>query len=205
MTLDEIVDDYIRQYRRSARAEMDSFREEKSLAATIRRAALCEFPDGKRHPHQYLIPKRLLQLAEERLQAPSKRLVAASDFDELQGIVEREIGGVHGIGKLMVYDVAQRIGAKLGKEPKLVYLHRGTKEGAAILGFRGEMLDPGKLPPALRRLKPAEIEDCLCIYRDQLRGASAKPDGNSGCAGARRPRRTCLRPSGLNSKPRACY
>jgi hypothetical protein len=69
MTLDEIVSDYIREYRHDARAEMQTFRREKSRAAAIHRAALCEFPDGKRHPHQYLIPQRLLTLAEERLQA----------------------------------------------------------------------------------------------------------------------------------------
>ena len=71
----------------------------------------------------------------------------------------------------MVYDIAQRIGAYLGKAPTLIYLHRGTKEGAAILGFHGETVDACKLPPAFSRLAPAEIEDCLCIYKDQLRGA----------------------------------
>ena len=81
MTLDEIVDPYIREYRAAARAEMDTFRREESRAAAIRRAALCEFQDGKRHPHQYLIPRRLLELAEERLQAAAKHLAAAADFD----------------------------------------------------------------------------------------------------------------------------
>jgi hypothetical protein len=60
---------------------MDTFRREESRAAAIRRAALCEFQDGKRHPHQYLIPRRLLELAEERLQAAAKHLAAAADFD----------------------------------------------------------------------------------------------------------------------------
>jgi hypothetical protein len=71
-TLDEIVSDYIREYRAVARAEMETFRSERTRAAAIRRAALCEFPDGERHPHQYLIPKRLLELAEVRLQARRK-------------------------------------------------------------------------------------------------------------------------------------
>jgi hypothetical protein len=42
--------------------------------------------------------------------------------------VKREIGSVHGIGKLMVYDIAHRIGAYLGKPPTLVYSHRGTRK-----------------------------------------------------------------------------
>jgi hypothetical protein len=188
MTFDDIVSDYIRNYRGAARAEMEIFRRERSRAAAIRRAALCEFPDGKRHPHQCLIPGRLLELAEERLLAAAKRLAKAQDFDELHDIVKREIGFVHGIGKLMVYDIAHRIGAYFGKTPRLIYLHRGTKEGAAILGFRGETLDPAVLPSAFGQLTPAEIEDCLCIYKDELGGARDGRGRKSGRCVARRQR-----------------
>jgi hypothetical protein len=170
MTLDEIVRAYIREYREDAGTEMEDYRTEKSRAAAIRRAALCEFPDGKRHPHQYLIPRRLLELAEECLQAAATRLAGAPDFDALHEIVKGQIGSVEGIGELMVYDIAHRIGAYFGKSPAQVYLHRGTKKGAAILGFRGETLDPKVLPAPFLKLTPAEIEDCLCIYKDELRG-----------------------------------
>jgi hypothetical protein len=180
MTFDDIVSDYIREYRDDARAEMLTFRREKSRAAAIRRAALCEFPDGKRHPHQYLIPQSLLTLAEERLQAAARRLGHARDFAALHEIVKHEIGSVHGIGKLMVYDIAHCIGAYFRKSPALVYLHRGTKEGAAALGLRGETLDPAALPAAFSRLTPAEIEDCLCIYKDAIRGVD-RARGKSGC------------------------
>lgn len=168
MTFDDIVDLYIREYRDGAREEMDSFRREKDRASAIRRAAFCEFPNGKRHPHQCLIPKRLLELAEERLQAAARRIADAKDFNAIHGIVEKEIGSVPGIGKLMVYDIAQRLGAYCGKDPALVYLHRGTRQGAAALGFRGEILDPKELPVAFAQLTPAEIEDCLCIYKNEI-------------------------------------
>lgn len=174
MTLDEIVSDYIREYREGARAEMDTFRNEKSRTSAIRRAALCESPDGKRHPHQYRIPRRLLRLAEGRLQTAARRLTNAADFEVLHMIVGTEIGAIHGIGRLMVYDVAQRIGAFFGKYPRRIYLHRGTKQGAAVLGFRGETLDPALLPPAFSRLSAAEIEDCLCIYKDHFAGVNRK-------------------------------
>lgn len=159
-----IVSDYIRNYRDGAREEMEDFRRERTRKASIRRAALSEFRDGRRHPHQCLIPRRLLELAEARLQAAAKRLGSARDFDTLHEIVKHEIGSVHGVGKLMVYDIAHRIGAYLGESPMLIYLHRGTKEGAAILGFKGEKLDPALLPAAFARLTAAEAEDCLCIY-----------------------------------------
>jgi len=188
MTLNEIVAAYIREYRDAAQAEMDTFRREKSRASAIRRAAWCEFPDGTRHPHQCLIPKKLLELAEERLQAAGRRLAGARDFDALNELVEREIGSVQGIGKLMVSDIAQRIGAYLGKSPKLVYLHRGTKKGAAILGFRGETLDPALLPAEFSRLTAAEVEDCLSIYKDDLQNESGRSRRNSRCCVTRRPR-----------------
>src|SRR5438128_8880710 len=136
MTLNEIVAAYIREHRDAARAEMDTFRQERSRASAIRRAALCESPNGKRHPHQYLIPKKLLELAQARLQAAAPRLVNARDFDALHELVKRELGAVEGIEELMVYDITHRIGAYLGKSSMLVYLHRGTKKGAAVLGFR---------------------------------------------------------------------
>jgi hypothetical protein len=163
MTIDEIISDYICEYRDDARTEMRSFREERSRTAAIRRAALCLFPDRKRHPHQYLIPKPLLELAEARLQAARKRLARAVDFESLHQVVEAEIGSIKGIGALTVYDIAHRIGAYFGKAATLVYLYRGTRTGAAALECRGHRLDPGKLPAAFSRLTAAEIEDCLCV------------------------------------------
>ncbi|MCL5263277.1 MAG: hypothetical protein M1568_03290 [Acidobacteria bacterium] len=192
LTLDQIVDAYISNYRAAARAEMDTFRREKSRVVAIRRAALCESSNGRRHPHQCLIPRRLLEIAEERLQAAAKRLGATADFEALHEIVKLEIGSIPGIGKLTVYDIAQRIGAYLGKSPTLIYLHRGTKEGAAILGFHGETLDARNLPSAFLRLSPAEIEDCLCIYKDHLRGVPTQSHRDPvGCDVARKQGRAC--------------
>jgi hypothetical protein len=188
MTFDEIVSDYIRNYRDAAREEMGTFRRERNCAAAIRRAALCKLRDGKRHPHQCLIPKRLLELAEERLQATAKHLADARDFDALHDIVKRKIGSVHGIGKLTVYDIAHRIGAYFGKSPRLIYLHRGTKEGAAILGFKGEMLDPALLPAAFSGLTAPEAEDCLCIYKNRLREVTDYKRSSSGRGVATRQR-----------------
>jgi hypothetical protein len=184
MVLDEIVARYLREWRVLARAEMRSFAKEDSLAGAIRRAALCLRPDGKKHSHQCLIPQPVLEEAEKRLQAAAKRLSRASDFAALHRLVEEEIGGISGIGELTVYDVAHRVGAYLGIIPALVYLHRGTKAGAAILGFRGKTLHPNDLPTAFSRLTAAEIEDCLCIYRHELRETPGR--GVRSCCTARR-------------------
>ena len=109
------------------------FRDERTRAAAIRRAAVCEFPDGKRHPHQYLIPKSLLELAEERLQAAAKRLADAADFDALHDMVQREIGSVHGIDKLMVYDIAHRLKLSAWRMQEATHARKPPQPNAQIV------------------------------------------------------------------------
>ena len=189
MTLDEIVDDYIRTQRAYARAEMMAFANETSPSEAIRRAALCEKSNGKRHDHQRRIPKRLLEEVETKLQGIRRKLSNAADFATLHTLVHEEIGSIRGIGALTVYDVAHRIGAYLGQSPKYVYLHAGVKVGARALGIGCDSFDPKILPKPFARLAPSEIEDCLCIYKAELMGAARNnPLRSSGCAVTRRPR-----------------
>lgn len=169
MTLNDIVSYYIRTYRDNARREMRFFEIQRSPSAAIRKAALCMLPNGKRHPHQRRIPSAVLEQAEVRLQAIGRSLAKAADFDDLHRLVEQQIGGIHGVGALTVYDIAHRLGAYLGKAPKLVYLHAGTRKGARVFNISGDSIHPKNLPNAFSRLRPAEIEDCLCIYKDELR------------------------------------
>jgi hypothetical protein len=77
---------------------------------------------------------------------------------------------VRGIGKLYVYDTAIRLGAYLQLFPLQVYLHAGTRSGARALGldYRVNSVSPTYLPAALQQLKPHEVEDVLCIYKDWL-------------------------------------
>jgi hypothetical protein len=188
MTLDEIVSDYIREYRDRARAEMRFFEIQRSPSAAICKAALCQLPSGKRHPHQRRIPGALLEQVEARLQGIRRKLAGAADFHELYRLVEDEIGSIKGIGALTVYDIAHRIGAHVGKAPRLVYLHAGTRVGARVFGISGDSFAPQLLPKPFSRLAPSEIEDCFCIYKDEFRG-NAYHRRNSGCGVARRQRR----------------
>jgi hypothetical protein len=161
MISEEIVAAYIRDHRADAREELVYYRKAPSLRIAISRAS------EKRSSHQNRIRPPLLKEAEHRLQA-SADIGATPDFEKLHSAVERLIGPISGIGELCVYDIAHRIAAFCGFEPKLVYLHRGTREGARALGFKGKTLDPALLPAAFSRLTPAEIEDCLCIYKAAL-------------------------------------
>jgi hypothetical protein len=161
-----------------AQAEMLRFAR-LGLGDAIRNAALCRLPNGKRHPHQRRLSKAVLEESERRLQRRARSLRHAPDFSALHRIVESEIGSISGIGPLTIYDVAHRVGACLGKAPELVYLHAGTNKGAAVFGLSGKAIHTDKLPIAFSRLSAAECEDCLCIYKDQLRGGLAK--GHSKC------------------------
>ena len=113
---------------------------------------------------------RVLQAAEPRLQAIAAQLQTATSFAELHRLIDRQIKPIRGIGDLAVYDIAHRIGAYLRREPEAVYLHAGTREGARALSLAGKKIEVRELPAGLRKLSAAEIEDCLCIYKDALHG-----------------------------------
>jgi hypothetical protein len=192
MTFDEIVSDYIREYRDDARKEVRFFEIQRRPSEAIRSAALCELPSGKRHPHQRRIPSALLEQVEARLQPTRRSLAKAADFAALHRLVEEQIDGIKGVGDLTVYDIAHRIGAHFGKVPERVYLHAGTRIGARAFDISGDSFDPKILPQPFSRLAPSEIEDCLCIYKDELR------DGH----GRSRRHKSGYR---VATKPRGCW
>ena len=167
-SLREVVDAYIRDYRSDASRELLFFARRRNLQDAISRAALAQLPGGKRHPHQYRIPRASLELARKRLLLAA--LGGSETFEELHSKVDASIGDVYRIGELAIYDAALRIGAFLNLRPRLVYLHRGTRDGARALGLgRGaSTLDPAELPREFRRLRPHEIEDCLCIFKHEI-------------------------------------
>jgi hypothetical protein len=189
-----VVDAYIRDCREAAQRERQFFKECGSLHKAIEFAALCKLPDGKRHPHQYRIPRRALAEAEAALQECADELRGCEAFHELDRLVRREIGAIAGVGDLTVYDVATRIGAHLDLAPEVVYLHAGAAKGAASLGFRGRgTVNPQELPRAFGRLRAYEVEDCLCIYKRQLAEISRVDRGViiTSCSPAKNPRREC--------------
>jgi hypothetical protein len=56
-----------------------------------------------------------------------------------------------------------------------VYLHAGTRAGARALGlnWRATTLAVHDLPAELRVLAPHEIEDCLCIFKNNFEKPSS--------------------------------
>lgn len=174
---EDIVADYLECLAPNANTERMSFRNLGSLKEVIEHATL----DGRlkeggewvRHFHQRRIPADALAKANEKLQVVWAEIQDCTSFDDLHALVRREIDPIPGIGKLVVYDVAIRIGASriMRLEPKFVYLHAGTREGAKALGLdvRRDVIDPTEFPKPFQRLRPDDIESCLCCYKDDLK------------------------------------
>lgn len=171
-TISAIVDAYIANHREPAGRELQYYVMQRSLTQAIEKAALSRLPSSKRHPHQCRIAGVTLAKAAELL--AQTNFSSVSNFNDLHVLVNRAIGPIEGIGPLAVYDIAHRIGAYLGHAPNQVYLHRGTLVGARALGLGGKVVQMNDLPRAFRRLTPAEVEDCLCIYKDDLKRLNAR-------------------------------
>lgn len=163
-----IVSDYIRRHRPKTTRELRYFRGLRTFEEALTRAGLAQRPDGRRWSHQRRIPGAVLEQATRRLHQAQLRRTRS--FADLIARVNAAVRSVHGIGELYVYDTALRLGAHLQLLPREVYLHAGTKRGARALGLdhRVKSLAPTNLPTSLRRLRPYEMEDVLCIYEDWL-------------------------------------
>jgi hypothetical protein len=165
------VSDYIEHHRARAARELEYFsRVLRSDEEAVSRVALALLPSGKRHPHQYRVPRVALQESRRVLLENLDMLRQATSFDELFAVVEDLTEPIKGIGELTVYDTALRIGAHFGRKPTRVYLHAGTRNGAQALGFdpRRQTIEMDELPAPMQQLTAREAEDLLCIYKDWI-------------------------------------
>lgn len=149
--------------------------EAKHLKAAIKRAALCQDRNGKRHSHQYRIPSDSLKDLSKKLSGETNKIRKIKDFQKLYNVVELIGRPISMIGDLVIYDVAHRIGCYLGIVPEEVYLHAGTREGAINLLGNDKVRGKRKLPLSAfpvcmqKELSAADIENFLCSYKDELR------------------------------------
>lgn len=164
-----IVADYIQEHRDGAQDEREFFQNCESLEEVIDRAALCLTAEDKRHSHHYRRSRAALAKARDALRKCVDAIQACEQFHDLFELVETQILPIPDIGSLVVYDVATWVGSYLDLEPDRVYLHAGAAKGAAALGLKNrKTILPTELPSAFCRLRCCEIEDCLCIYKDDL-------------------------------------
>ncbi len=174
-SFDEVVARYLADYSSDEDREMAWFRRQPTVAEAVRFAGLAQRPFGKRFNHQRRIPGSVIEAFSAALLAQLPRIEGARGFADLHNIVQEVGSSLNGIGELTIYDTALRIGAKLHLEPERVYLHTGTRAGAAFLGLGGgrKWIAVNELPSAFRRLTGRQAEDCLCIFRESIRALTA--------------------------------
>ena len=111
-----------------------------------------------------------MQAFEINLLSDIRSIKKAENFDDLLNIIER--AAPKGIGELMVYDTAVRVGAFLNLSPDKIYLHAGTKTGLKKLNgkFKGKTITKNQLPEPFKSssLDCYELEDVLCIYKNEF-------------------------------------
>jgi len=174
MELEAIIRKYYLDYKPLAQAELSFYRQQKSLRDTIEKAALAIDSRGKRCSHQSRLKKETLEQAKRILIDNIELIEKVHHFDDLIELIDELLRPVNGTGDLYIYDTALRIGVKKGVFPTKVYLHSGTRSGAMALGFDGEAKTLEKsdflaMSPDFEPLQPYEIENMLCIYKDELK------------------------------------
>lgn len=167
---EEIVEHYRRVYLPKLKAEADYYGDPNQAPdAAVRRACL-SVRDDALHDHQHRIGHKRMAAAAEFMEPHAGALTSAADFAELHDRVAALGAEVDRVGELAVYDIAQRIGWYRDIEPREIYLHCGTRDGAKALvpQLRGKTMAVDRLPPELHGLTPAQLEDVLCIYKAAL-------------------------------------
>jgi hypothetical protein len=94
----------------------------------------------------------------------------ARNFDDLLAITTHVLRDVYRTGELYRYDTTLRISYYLDRLPTRVYLHAGTRTGAQRLGLSGNKgyVERNDVPVELRDRPAHEIEDIVCIYKDEF-------------------------------------
>jgi hypothetical protein len=177
--LKAIIRAYIHRIRPRAQAELEWFSHQPSVTAAIEKAALAVNSRGKRYSHQRRLKKTALKEAFRNLRDESVAIAQTADFDGLFKLVSAALEPIPGIGELYIYDTSLRIGANLNLLPTKVYLHAGTRVGARALGLdhSAATLKVSALPREFHGLEAHELEDILCIFKDELKnGAPVVPN-----------------------------
>jgi hypothetical protein len=121
------------------------------------------------HSHQRRLGIVVLEKASRKLLKRATEIENCSTFCDLLECVTRVTRNIHPFGALARYDTTLRIGANLRLKPAVVYLHAGARTGCKSLRLshrRKEYVAIDELPVELRKLKPHEVEDFLCIFKD---------------------------------------
>lgn len=146
--------------------------QQKSLVDAIEVSAKAIDEQNKIHGHQRRVGRIKLNLFAEKLKLKEDAIKKVKSFDQLLSIIEQV--KFDGIADLTIYDTATRIGAYLNLFPDRIYLHTGTRVGAAnLLGSVNgkKFINLNELLKEFKKhdLTASEFEDILCIFKDDFK------------------------------------
>ena len=172
----ELMSQWVNGRRAGFHKFLDGYRSAKFLD-TLDAASHGEWPPnsekaGKRHDHQRRISGEAIKQWADSLGKAQARIQAfhGCSFEKLFDFLDVQARAISGIGPLMVYDTALRIGANIGCLPKdFVYLHAHAR----IPSLRSDVyrIKKSELPREFKVLgtwEAYEIEDFLCVYQEQI-------------------------------------
>lgn len=167
-TLATLVAKYLAEYEDCYKDE-DSWWGDKNITwlEAIERSWQSRDHDGKMYGHQRRVAGKL----NIGLEACLNQNRSPDNFDSFHAVyswVESITRPINGLAATTTYDVARRLGAWLGMQPEMVYLHTGAAKGAKKLGIRGEMVSLDDFPQEIRKLGATHAENFLCIYNNFL-------------------------------------
>ena len=172
----EVITLWKRRFRPSLQDHLGWYRSAGSLDVAIQRAAKAEdSAPNRRNSHQRRLPRSAPEKIRKKLSLGAGEIEKCRDFESLYAIVDQLIRDEFGVGDLMVYDTALRIGAYLSFRPNRVFLQCGALAGAnryfSLIGANrkpksGSSLPVSEFPHFANALLPHEIEHMLCTMRD---------------------------------------
>jgi len=164
--------------------------EGRPFSEVLDRAGRARMANGQRHPHQRRLTRQAVEGCVAALTDIAADLERTVRFHDAFVLVQAAFRPVRGAGELAVYDATDRICKRLGHVSEhVIYLHAGARVGARrLLGGRLPNGDAWgimyhQVPDGFRGFSTHEIEDILCLYKDDFsltpEALRAKWDGSS--------------------------
>lgn len=170
-TLATMVDEYLEEYKdKDCYQKEDKWWGDKTItwSEAVERAWRSLIEDGKMHCHQCNVGKQKLDEGLKICLSHNRQPDSFNDFHDIYCWIESITRSTYRLGSVTAYDVARRLGAWLGMQPKIVYLHAGAAEGAKKLGIEGETVFLNDFPQEIQKLGATHAENFLCIYKNRL-------------------------------------
>lgn len=157
---------------------MAHFRRVRAFDLRVQDAALSRYKNKKgmykRCGHQHRLKISALEKGLAGLRLAEHRLLKCRSFEQIHQQVSEVAGRVVGLGELWAYDTAVRIGMANNLAPKDIFLHAGTRQGAANLGFvvQGKrslsLAEVFARYPELQGSSADDLESFFCVYKRHL-------------------------------------